>query len=187
MAPEAQVVQAAFSGVSKAMYSLDKAQPAATQINSKRAALRFTLSMMATSLSVLLLCCPAGAQGIKLRTLGNEVVSNFKYLTNNASLDTEDIVTSPLYIASSNSPLRSPRFYLFLAGAVAVWGSYYALDQTMRSHLRNMSSSDADLLQNVSYGSVSAATALLHGYGCTTTREHATTRSRRVKVPASQP
>jgi membrane-associated phospholipid phosphatase len=35
----------------------------------------------------------------------------------------------------------------------------------MRSHLRSMSSSDADLLQNVSYGSVAAATALLYGYG----------------------
>jgi hypothetical protein len=37
--------------------------------------------------------------------------------------------------------------------------------QTMRSHLRSMSSSDADLLQNVSYGSVAGATALLYGYG----------------------
>jgi hypothetical protein len=35
----------------------------------------------------------------------------------------------------------------------------------MRSHLRGMSSSDADLLQNISYGSVAASTALLYGYG----------------------
>lgn len=35
----------------------------------------------------------------------------------------------------------------------------------MRSHLQGMRSSDADLLQDVSYGSVSAATALLYGYG----------------------
>ena len=35
----------------------------------------------------------------------------------------------------------------------------------MRSHLRSMSSSDSDLLQNVSYVSVAAATMLLYGYG----------------------
>lgn len=35
----------------------------------------------------------------------------------------------------------------------------------MRSHLRSMSSSDADLLQNISYGGVSASAALLYGYG----------------------
>jgi hypothetical protein len=158
-------VQQVFSGVSKSMYSIDRTQPASRRINSKTAATRFTLSTMAVSLSVLLTCCPAGAQGIHAATLGNEVVSDFKYLTNNALLDTEDIVTSPLYIGSPNSPLRSPRFYLFLAGAGAVWGGSYALDQTMRSHLRSMSSSDADLLQDVSYGSVSAGTALLYGYG----------------------
>src|SRR5208282_4736199 len=60
---------------------------------------------------------------------------------------------------------RTPRFYLVLAGLGAIWGGSFALDQTMRSHLRSMSSGDADLLQNFSYGSVSAATALLYGYG----------------------
>jgi hypothetical protein len=61
--------------------------------------------------------------------------------------------------------ILSPRFYLVLGGAGTLWGGSFALDQTMRSHLRSMSSSDADLLQNVSYGSVAAATALLYGYG----------------------
>jgi len=61
--------------------------------------------------------------------------------------------------------LRSPRFYLTLAGVGALWGGAFALDQTMRSHLHTMSSSDADRLQNVSYGSVSASTALLYAYG----------------------
>jgi len=98
-------------------------------------------------------------------SLGAEVISDFKYLTNNALLDTEDIITSPLYVASPDSALRSPKFYLVFAGAGALWGGSYALDQTMRSHLRSMSSSDADLLQNISYGGVSASAALLYGYG----------------------
>jgi hypothetical protein len=88
--------------------------------------------------------------------IGSALVSDFKYLTNNALLDVEDIATSPLYAAAPDSPLRTPKFYLVLAGAGALWGgSYagsYALDQTMRSHLRSMSGSDADLLQGLSYG-----------------------------------
>lgn len=43
----------------------------------------------------------------------------------------------------------------------------------MKSHLETMSHSDADLLQNVSYGSVSAATGLLYGYGLWTGDERA--------------
>lgn len=100
-----------------------------------------------------------------LSGVGSEVTSDFKYLANNVLMDGEDIVTSPLYIASPDSPLRSPKFYLVLAGVGAVFGGSFALDQTMRSHLEGMSSSDADLLQNLSYGSVGAATALLYGYG----------------------
>jgi membrane-associated phospholipid phosphatase len=107
----------------------------------------------------------ANAQPRRARRVGDELLSDIQYLGNNALWDAEDVVTSPLYVASPNSPLRSPRFYLVLAGAGALWGGSYALDQTMRSHLRGMSSSDATLLQNISYGSVSAGTALLYGYG----------------------
>jgi membrane-associated phospholipid phosphatase len=97
--------------------------------------------------------------------VGSEVTDDFKYMVNNTFMDAEDVVTSPLYVASPDSPLRSPRFYLILAGAGALWGGSFALDQTMRSHLRSMGSSDADLLQNLSYGSVAGATTLLYGYG----------------------
>lgn len=97
--------------------------------------------------------------------LGGELLSDFKYVTNNALLDVEDIATSPLYIAAPDSPLRTPKFYLVLAGAGALWGGSYALDQTMRSHLRSMSSNDANILQDTSYAGVSASTALLYGYG----------------------
>jgi membrane-associated phospholipid phosphatase len=120
---------------------------------------------VAVLLSVLLVSRTAVAQTGHAAALGGEVVSDFKYLTNNALLDTEDIITSPLYAASPDSALRSPKFYLVLAGGGALWGGSYALDQTMRSYLRSMSSSDADLLQNISYGGVSATMALLYGYG----------------------
>lgn len=61
--------------------------------------------------------------------------------------------------------LTNPRFYLIVGGAGATFGGSFGLDQTMRSHLRSMGSSTADLLQNVSYASVSASTAVLYGYG----------------------
>ena len=113
-----------------------------------------------------LLVAPGRARGqVSMAQAGSEVTSDAKYLVDNAQLDLEDIVTSPLYIASPNSVLRRPAFYLVLGGAGALWGGSFALDYTMRSHLRSMSPSDADLLQNVSYGSVSAGTALLYGYG----------------------
>lgn len=116
---------------------------------------------------------------VSMSQAGSEVTDDFKYLVNNAQLDLEDIVTSPLYVASPESALRSPKFYLVLGAAGALWGGSFALDQTMRSHLRSMSSSDADLLQDLSYASVPAATALLYGYALYTNdaraREYALT------------
>jgi membrane-associated phospholipid phosphatase len=117
---------------------------------------------------------PPGAPSV-----GGEVTSDFKYLANNVVDDTIDIATSPLHLNEAEKLILSPRFYLVLGGVGALWGGSFALDQTMRSHLRSMSSSDADLLQNVSYGSVAAATALLYGYGLyegdTRAREYALT------------
>jgi membrane-associated phospholipid phosphatase len=98
-------------------------------------------------------------------TLGSELTSDFKYLVNNVAGDTGDILTSPLRIGQVPEVLRSERFHLVLAGTAAAMGGAFALDQTMRTNLHNMSSGDADLLQNVSYGSVSASTALLYIYG----------------------
>ncbi len=108
---------------------------------------------------------PVGAQNSPVSTLGGEVSFDFKYLANNVADDAIDVVTAPLHIGEAGPLLTSPRFYLVLAGAGALWGGSFALDQTMKSHLRSMSSSDADLLQNTSYAGVGAATALLYGYG----------------------
>ena len=107
----------------------------------------------------------ARAEVQNFSAVGGELVDDFKYLVDNAQLDLVDIVTAPLHIADPDSPLRAPKFYLGLLGAGALVGGAFALDQTVRSHLHDMSSSDADLLQNLSYASICSSSGLLYGYG----------------------
>jgi membrane-associated phospholipid phosphatase len=108
---------------------------------------------------------PAGGQTRAFSVAGGRVADDFKYLVDNVQLDVEDVATAPLHIASPDSVLRSPKFYLGVGVAGALLGGSFALDQTLRSHLHDMSSGDANLLQSVSYASVGASTALLYGYG----------------------
>jgi membrane-associated phospholipid phosphatase len=98
-------------------------------------------------------------------SMGDELVSDFKYIANNGADDAIDVATAPLHLDQAVPLLTSPRFYLVLGTAGALWGGSYALDQTLKSHLRAMSSSDASLLQDLSYGSVIGATAVLYGWG----------------------
>ncbi len=126
------------------------------------AALLPTLSAIALSL---LFSVAATARPPDSPTLGGMLSDDLKYIVDNAQLDLRDIVAAPLHIADDDSVLRSPRFYLAVAGVGAVWGGSFALDQTLRSHLHNMSSSDADLLQNISYGSIAMGSAAVYGYG----------------------
>lgn len=93
------------------------------------------------------------------------LLDDAKYLVDNVQLDAQDIVTAPLHIADENSVFRSPRFYLTVAGAGVLLGGSFALDQTMRSRLHNMSSADADLLQYLSNAPLIGGTAVLYGYG----------------------
>jgi membrane-associated phospholipid phosphatase len=114
-----------------------------------------------------------------LQGVSNAFTSDFKYLANNLVADGEDIITAPLRLEAAGAVLTNPRFYLVVGGAGAAFGGSFALDQTMRSELHDMSSSTASTLQNVSYGSIGAATALLYGYGLYTgdarAREYALT------------
>jgi PAP2 superfamily protein len=105
------------------------------------------------------------ARSVSVSDVGGELADDFKYFVDNAQMDAVDVVTAPLHIADPDSALRSPKFYLGLAAAGAVWGGSYALDQTVRSHLHDMSSSDADLLQTISYASICSSSALRYGYG----------------------
>jgi len=97
--------------------------------------------------------------------LTDEVTSDFKYMVDNIQMDAVDVVTSPFYLASDHSLLRSPTFYIALAGAGAAFGGAFALDQTMRAQLRDMKSSTASALENISYGGIGAASVLVYGYG----------------------
>jgi len=115
-------------------------------------------------LPILLLAC-SKVVSAQTASVANQLTSDFKYVANNTAEDVIDVATSPLHLEQVPAVLSSPKFYLVLGGAAALWGGSFALDQTMRSQLRGMSSSDADALQNISYGSVAGATALLYGYG----------------------
>ena len=94
----------------------------------------------------------------------DEVTSDFKYMVDSIQMDAVDVVTSPLYIASDKSILRSPAFYLALAGAGAAFGGSFALDQTLRARLRDMNHSTASELENISYAGVGGLSALVYAY-----------------------
>jgi membrane-associated phospholipid phosphatase len=124
-----------------------------------------TCASIALVLPILVLFAQANRALAQTASLRNQLTSDFKYVVNNTANDVIDVVTAPLNLKQVPEVLSSPKFYIVLAGAGAVWGGSFALDQTMRSHLRSMSSSDADALQDSSYASVATATALLYGYG----------------------
>jgi hypothetical protein len=93
------------------------------------------------------------------------VVGDFEYLTDNIQIDAVDVVTSPLYVASTNSPIRSQMFYISVGGGMAALGGSFALDQTIRAKLRDMNNNTATNLQDISYAGVGEASALVYAYG----------------------
>jgi membrane-associated phospholipid phosphatase len=121
-----------------------------------------TAWMVALSI-VVGVAAPARAQTAP--SIGSQLISDFKYTVNSGVNDSIDVATAPLHIANVVPILESPRFYLILGTAGALWGGSYALDQTMRAEMKGMSGSDATMLQHISYASVSAASALLYGWG----------------------
>ncbi len=135
--------------------------------------MRRARSVLLSTLALLLLTRVQSTAQDGSASVGHQLRADFTYIVNNTQLDLEDIVTAPLHIADPDSPLRSPTFYFGLLGVGALWGGSYALDQTMRSHLHNMSSADADLLQDISYGSVSLSSAALYAYGLDTDDDRA--------------
>jgi membrane-associated phospholipid phosphatase len=98
-------------------------------------------------------------------TGASALLSDLKYLANSVAGDAHDIITAPLHIREADTLLQSPKFYYTLLGAGVLFGGSFALDQTLHSRLEHMSSNDADLLQNISYGSIALGSAALYGYG----------------------
>ncbi len=131
--------------------------------------IKIATSLIATICLAMVRLAPALAQQVPRDTgftlLTDEVTGDFKYMVDNVQMDAVDIATAPLYAAGANSVLRSPNFYLGLAGVGAAFGSAFALDQTMRAQLRDMSDSTASALENISYGGVGGLSALVYAYG----------------------
>jgi membrane-associated phospholipid phosphatase len=109
------------------------------------------------ALAGLIVSLPAQAQ--TQQTFFGEISHDFQYGTNNFEADLEDILTSPIHLPElfqEQGLMRQPAFYYTLIGVGAVFGGAFALDPTMRSHLRSMASSTAGDLETggeiVTYG-----------------------------------
>lgn len=83
--------------------------------------------------------------------LGREVVSDSAWLIDSLQLDVEDIITSPLYVAAPQSPLRSSRFYLDLGVAGVIWGASFGLDNTIKTDEGYLAHSAHDIMESLSY------------------------------------
>jgi membrane-associated phospholipid phosphatase len=103
-----------------------------------------------------------------LSVVGDEMTADFKDFVSNLAADAEDILTAPLHIRelfAEGGLVYRPAFSYTLLGTGTLLGGAFALDQTMRRNLRGMSRHDADLLEELSYGTVGAGTGLLYAYG----------------------
>ncbi len=77
----------------------------------------------------------------------DQLTSDFKYSANNGTQDAEDIITAPFHFRFDM--LAKPQVYFTLLGAGAALGTAFALDNTLRSHIRGMSDSAATSLEDV--------------------------------------
>ena len=94
--------------------------------------------------------------------LGNELVSDFKWSTNNVVQDGIDLVKSPTKIPDL---VTDPWFYYTTAGTAALWFSAYALDNGARANFMKISHKDAGHLESWGNGALWISTAALYGYG----------------------
>src|SRR5512137_17433 len=89
----------------------------------------------------------ARAQANAPQGYAGEVWSDVRYSANNFEADIEDVVTSPIHLPQlfeRDGLLRKPAFYYTVLASGAALGGAFALDQTVRAHLRHMGSGAAD-------------------------------------------
>ncbi|MGD0073683.1 MAG: phosphatase PAP2 family protein [Candidatus Binataceae bacterium] len=98
-------------------------------------------------------------------TYFSEIASDFRYTVNNAEADAEDVLTAPLHIGDAGSLFSEPKFYYTVLGAGAALGGAFALDQTVRAHLRHMGSSTADDFETGGNAFTYGSSALLYLWG----------------------
>ncbi len=89
-----------------------------------------------------------------------ELGSDFKYTVNSGTEDAQDILSAPFHFRFDL--LAQPQVYLSLIGAGAALGGAFALDPTLRSQLRGMSSSAASGLEDGGTYSLSAVAGLIY-------------------------
>lgn len=97
--------------------------------------------------------------------IGGEIGADSRWLIDSVQLDTEDVITSPLYIAAPQSPLRSPQFYLDLGIAGVIWGASFGLDKTIQSNEGHLAHSAHDIMESLSYTMLITASAGTALYG----------------------
>lgn len=97
--------------------------------------------------------------------LDGEIADDSRWFVDSIQLDIEDVATAPLYVAAPQSPLRSPRFYLSVAAAGAIWGASFGLDKTIQSGVGHMAHSAHDVMENLSYAMLitAAGGTLIYG------------------------
>ena len=97
--------------------------------------------------------------------LGIEFADDSRWFVNRVQLDVEDVATSSPYVATPHSPLRSPRFYLALTAAAAVWGTSFALDKTIQRGVGHIAHSAHAVMENPSYAMLIITTGGTRIYG----------------------
>ncbi|HEY2106561.1 MAG TPA: phosphatase PAP2 family protein [Candidatus Binataceae bacterium] len=108
------------------------------------------------TIAVLAASIPARAGG---SDLFSDLGSDFKYTLNNGTEDAQDIITAPLNFRLDM--LTRPQVYFTLLGAGAALGGAFALDNTLRSHIRGMSNGAANGLEDGGTYSLSAAAGII--------------------------
>jgi membrane-associated phospholipid phosphatase len=100
-----------------------------------------------------------------------ELTSDFKYTANNGTEDAQDILGAPFKFRLDM--LAQPKVYFTLLGAGALLGTAFALDNTMRSHIRGMSNDTANALEDAGTYSLSAGAGLIYLAGLVTDNDRA--------------
>jgi membrane-associated phospholipid phosphatase len=103
--------------------------------------------------------------------LFDELTSDFKYSANNGTNDAEQIINAPFHFRADM--LTRPEVYFTLLGAGAALGGAFALDNTIRSHIRGMSNSAATALEDSGTYSLAAGAGLIYVAGLATNDERA--------------
>lgn len=107
----------------------------------------------------------AHAQAPSFATIGDELAGDGAYLVDNVQLDFEDIVTSPRYLTSPDSLPGSANFYLGLVGVGVLFAGAFALDQTMKTRIGDMSHGAHDVMENFSYVTLISTLGFSYLYG----------------------